>query len=819
MAEKTESKVTKRNKRGPRKWLKVLVLSGLLLVVIALVGFLWVRHEVLGSLPRLEGKVAMPGLSQPVTIDRDALGVPTITVANRQDAAQAIGFLHGQERFFKMDLMRRLAAGELSEWFGARVLETDKTMRRHRLRNVAERVLEELPPPQLAILKSYALGVNQGLGDLKSVPFEYLLLRADAKPWEPSDSVLVVFAMALDLNDENGEKEISLGIMRDSLTPELFQFLAPKGTAWDAPMEGGPFDIMAIPGPDGLNLFGKKTMPEGSFFEPFSQHAGQSALVGSNSWAVSGHLTQRNAGLVANDMHLQLSLPHVWYRATLILPHPHNSGETIRITGVSLAGAPGILVGSNGHLAWGFTNSYIDNVDVVLVEPDPGDASRYRVPDGSEPFEHHPETIIVKGEEAVLFEVETTRWGPVVREMEDGRRQAVLWSCVLSGGINFNILNLQFCKTVSESFAVAHESGMPPQNLVAVDRQGNIGWTIAGKVPRRVGFDGRLPASRHEGNRYWDGWLPENQVPQIYNPSEGRLWTANARIVGGDKLKKLGFGGYALGARAKQIRDRLFEKESFSEYDFLAIQLDDEAKFLKPWQAYLSALLERHPSEDKPLRLQLQEEIAQWGARAAVESVGYRMVRAFRLYLMRSVYEAFTAACLEQDPDFDVFKITQWEGALWRLLQEKPKHFLPPQYETWDQWCMAVVDQMLEIFTENGDSLNSKTWGAFNTSSIKHPLSGGVPFIGRWLDMPARPLPGDAHMPRVQGTRFGASQRMVVAPGSEENGLFHMPGGQSGHPFSPYFGAGHEAWERGEPTPFLPGPTVSSFTMEPGKQL
>ena len=187
----------------------------------------------------------------------------------------------------------------------------------------------------------------------------------------------------------------------------------------------------------------------------------------------------------------------------------------------------------------------------------------------------------------------------------------------------------------------------------------------------------------------------------------------------------------------------------------------------------------------------------------------------FRLFLADQVLGSITAACGDADQQFQVRWLTQSEGPLWRLVTERPLHLLDPRFENWEQQLLAAVDAVLDRFAEDEGALELRTWGERNTVAIRHPISLAVPALARWLDVPAQSLPGAGKMPRVQGPGFGASMRMAVSPGREESGYFHMPGGQSGHPLSPYYRKGHEAWAGGEPTPFLPGPTVHLLTLVP----
>jgi penicillin amidase len=191
------------------------------------------------------------------------------------------------------------------------------------------------------------------------------------------------------------------------------------------------------------------------------------------------------------------------------------------------------------------------------------------------------------------------------------------------------------------------------------------------------------------------------------------------------------------------------------------------------------------------------------------------MVRSFRSFLAERVFNALTASCRKADSRFSFGEFQQMEGPLWALVTERPAHLLDPNYRSWDDQIAAAVDFELEYFLKEGGALADQTWGRRNTVRMQHPITLAVPPLSGWLDMPAEPLPGDTGMPRVQAPGFGASERMAVSPGREDKGLFHMPGGQSGHPLSPHYRDGHAAWARGEPAPFLPGPAAHTLTFSP----
>ena len=663
----------------------LLVLGG---VLVAVVGGLWFRGALQDSLPRLEGELALEGLAAPVVVERDALGIPTIRGRNRLDVARATGFVHAQDRFFQMDLMRRSAAGELSELFGPAALEWDRHIRVHRFRDVARRAILENAGGYGPLLDAYASGVNQGLEDLESPPFEYLVLRVDPEPWRTEDVVLVSLRMFITLQDEDGSKESSLGVMSDVLPPALFELLATKGTELDAPLLGPAMSTPVLPGPDVIDL--RRAAPPPEEAEVARVPPPGEAAVGSNNWAVGGALTDHGGAMVANDMHLGLGVPGVWYRASLVWPRD-DEGNLHRVTGVTLPGAPEIVAGSNGSIAWGFTNSYGDWSDLVVLESDPGDPASYRTPDGSRRVERHDEIISVKGGDDVTVEVEWTLWGPVIDEDAHGRRRAMRWVAHEPGGLDVRMAGLEQATTVEQAIRSANGSGVPAQNIVVADSSGNIGWSIFGKIPRRVGFDGRLPGSWADGTRRWDGWLAPHEYPRVVNPPGARIWTANNRVVDGAMLRVLGDGGYALGARAAQIRDGLMELDRADEAALLALQLDDRAVLLDRWRDLLLEILTPEATTGNPGRAEFRRVVEDdWSGRASVDSAGYRLVRAFRQMLSSGIYESLTAPCREADPRFRAPGF-QREGPVWKMLTERPANLLEARFDSWDERLLAAV--------------------------------------------------------------------------------------------------------------------------------
>jgi penicillin amidase len=779
---------------------------GILLVVALLVyGFLR------GGAPRLDGEVGLKGLSAEVQVTRDSLGMPSISAADRLDAMRSLGFLHAQDRFFQMDLMRRLAAGELSELVGPAAVDFDKRHRLFRLRALATRQLEQATPAQRAVVQAYTEGVNAGLKALGTWPFEYGLLMRSPRPWLPEDSILVVDAMYFDLQSAEDRHESQLALMREVMPSALFRFLSAPGTQWDAPIVGKPLETPAFPGADVIDLRKQSSVVSDTVAEMGEPEA---ADIGSNNWAVSKEHGAGGRAYVANDMHLGIKVPNTWYRAQWTYPDASMPGGRVTVTGATLPGVPAMVVGSNGHVAWGFTNSYGDWSDLVLLHIDPSDPDQYQTADGWKHFGHHQERIRVKGGKDVTFEVRDTIWGPMLDQDHDGTWRAVHWMGAQVEGTNLELGDMDEARDIQGSMAVANRAGMPEQNFMTADADGHIAWTIAGRIPLRQGFDPLVPSYWDRPGIGWVGWLQPERYPRVVDPADGRLWTANARVVDGAMLALIGDGGYDLGARAGQIRDDLHKREMFAPADLLAIQLDDEARFLARWRSLLLRFLTPQRLLNHPDRIAFREALEKWDGRASVDSVGYRLVREFRNQVEDLAMAPLFVTCKQADPKFDFHSLTQLEGPLWALVNQQPANLLDPAYKTWDILMLSALNQVAARMTADKDPAGY-TWGERNTVRLRHPLSAAVPFLSSFLDMAPVQLPGDSNMPRVQGVDFGASERMVVSPGHEEESIFMMPTGQSGWPLSPFYRNSEPAWEKGEAIPFLPGKAEHTLVFKP----
>ena len=857
-----------------RRFLKA-VLGILVLALVAILGgALYLRSQLNASLPDLDGTLALAGLTAPVTVARDKLGVPTITAASRQDAARALGFLHAQDRFFQMDLQRRQPAGELSALVGARALEADAQSRVHRFRRVARQAYERADPSWRGILDAYTAGINAGLQAMDAPPFEYLMLRATPDAWRSEDTILTVLAMFVTLQGRQPLFEQSMGTLRDTLPEPMFRFLSAAGSDWESPVAGAPLQRPRIPSKDEFDLRdvhatetrkhrarwleagARETAglsePNGLFLVSvlpwLPRDAAAEEIIGSNNWAVDGAHAADGGALVANDMHLNIGVPIIWYRAVMVVPDPAEPGRSVRLAGVTLPGLPSMVIGSNGRVAWGFTNSGGDWSDLVRVDADPRDPSRYLTPDGPHPLEVDSEVIAASGADARTISIRSTIWGPIVAQDAEGHALVQRWVAHDPAVLSSDLTRPERARSVPDLLTAAAGLGIPNQNFTMADADGRIAWTIGGVIPKRVGFDGFTPQSWADGTRRWDGYVPAADFPRIADPADGRIWTANAPVVDGPMLAAIGEGGYADGIRARIIRDRLRQIDKATPRDLLDVQLDNRALFLERWRELILKTLAlttpgvgppspgekpepgsggvppKRPSaaeaesreNTKAARAEFQRLVeTTWTGKASPDSVAYRLVRTVRTTLVRDVMLSLTAPAREADASFDHTRILRSEGPVWQLLTERPLHLLDPNYASWDDLIAAAIDASIAELTAGGRRLDERTWGEANRAQVYHPLASAVPLIHRWLNMPGDPLPGDVYTPRAHSPRAGPSERMVVSPGREAQGILHMPTGQSGHPLSPHYADMHRAWVAGEVVSFLPGPTVSTLTLTP----
>lgn len=760
------------------------------------------------SLPVRDGAVPLEGLRGPVTVAFDDYGIPTVAAESRLDAFRALGYVTAQDRLFQMDLLRRTSAGRLAELFGEPAVAMDVRQRRLGFSSVAEAVVRRLPADQSSVLAAYAEGVNHFLTQMPMPPVECLLLGYRPARWEPADSLLVVLAMFQMLNGSE-EDERMRTVMAASLPAEVTAFLLPSLDHYTAQLLRGTSQPTSTPVPvKALAALRRSGMLPRSL--QLSMVPNRKRDIGSNAWVVGKAKTADGRAILANDMHLDVGVPNIWYRI-------HMRYGRVELTGVVVPGIPVVIAGSNGSLSWGMTNVEGDFSDLVRLDVNPDNPDEYATPDGWERFVVHGERIAVRGAADRTVEVKRTRWGPVTDEPLMGRPAALRWTALDPEAVDLGLMAMDQARSVWDGIAVATKAGAPPNNVLLADAAGHIAWTYMGKIPVRRGLDGSVSLSWADGRAGWDGYVSPDELPRSIDPPAGFLVSANHRMTDERYPHVIGHA-FANGYRAFRITQRLRELERVRELDLMDLQLDTTTQLYDFYRDLLRQLLTGDLTAQRPDLVAVRRVVDAWNGRADSDSRGFALLVAFRRNLAASVFAPFLQDCREKEPGF-VFD-GDLDTPLRSLLTEQAPETLPDplRFKNWQAFLLQELDDTVRRLDEEYApwGIDELAWGRVNRVRMVHPLSEGIPVVGRWLNMPADAGAGCGPCVRVLSGSLTASERLVVSPGHEAEGLFHMPGGQSGHPLSPHYRDQQQNWSEGRPTPLLPGRALQTLTFTAG---
>jgi penicillin G amidase len=524
------------------------VLKGLLALVFAVLplvlliagaGLVWMSR----SLPPAAGTVTVEGLSGPVTIARDGEGVPHVTAASRDDVMAGLGFAHAQDRLWQMEVSRMAAQGRLSEMFGSATLDTDVWLRTVAMYEAAAASYEGFPEDAKRAVEAYARGVNAWMAReprffSSRLPPEFVILGHRPEAWRPEDSVAVIKMMSVGLAANIADELTRLALARHGISPAEIDELVPPLPEIDAqPLP----DINAV-----LELDSDGS-DQAAALQPLAdtdiRFGGLTGRGASNNWVVAGERTDTGSPILANDPHLGLAAPSIWYLAHLRV---EEEGGARNLVGATLAGAPGVLLGRNDNVAWGFTNTGTDVQDLFIERIDPDDPGRYRTPEGHAAFETREETIRVKGGDDHRFTRRATRHGPVMpagygnldRLLPDDMVGALSWTALADDDHTLvAALNLWDFETVEDFQAGMADFTAPMQSIVIGDTAGSIGLLSPGRVPIRDPENlvmGRAPVPGWDATYDWQGTVAYDELPRLLNPDEGAIGTANTRIVPDD---------------------------------------------------------------------------------------------------------------------------------------------------------------------------------------------------------------------------------------------------------------------------------------------
>lgn len=749
-------------------------------------------------------------LGHDVVITLDDRAVPTIEAVEGRDAHAGLGWMHGRERFFQMDISRRSAAGELAALAGPALVGMDRDPAMGRRREIAERIAGTLPATERSLLDAYVRGVNAGLESLDEEPIEYRLLNATPEPWRASDSILVVLSM-FDQLQRSADQEPAVFELRTRVHPRISEWMLSVPGRWDALLVPSAAAESTPPSPPGIDDRRSGRNPAlrrvlaASLPRPIEHQAG------SNSFAVDGSRTRDGRAIVANDPHLAYFAPGIWYRAGLRWPG-------VDAVGLTLPGVPGLPVGATDDISWGLTNTTGDFEDLVIIEVDPEDSSRYRIDGGFESFDDRVVTIEVAGAKNVEVTSRFTRWGPVLDALPDGRPLALLRACDQPGAVGFEIVELLEVRDLETALDVAAAWGGPSQNVIVADRGGRIGWTLSGFIPDRRGYDGLSPVTHLDG-RGWFGPLPGKERPRLSDPSSGILVTANNRLLplpAADRIGKV----WADGGRAWRIRADLTAMETIDELDLLSVQLDETIQRFLPYRDLLIESLESIddtvPGRDATLAL-----ATAWDGRASAGDTTTPVVESFREVLQANVRAmllerfAFAASSLEPDEARERSAAASAIRTTTILAALEGRDPRVASEQEWRQVLQEAGSAAIATHLRDPDT----PWSERNRSNARHPLGRAHPLVGNRFDLPSVPQPGHWGAVRVQSGGFGASARFIAAPGHLQDGILTTPGGQSGRPGTPHYDDLHPSWAAGAASPLLPGGAVETWTLTPAADV
>lgn len=676
-------------------------------------------------LPKTSGKVYAPVNARAV-VSRDALGVPHILAANQQDALFLQGFVTAQDRLFQMDAARRMAAGELAEVVGPGALASDREARRLRLARIAEDYAKNISPEDRAALAAYARGVNFYLeANRGRLPLEFSLLRYDPRPWSITDSLLVMVQMAHTL-ERSWRDEVQKENLLAGGDPAKVDFLFPDRTGG----EGRP---------------------------------------GSNAWAVSGALTASRRPLLAGDPHLEFSLPSTWYMV-------HLRGPRLNVSGVSLPGLPGVLIGHNDRIAWSITSLPFDTQDLYAEKLDPS-TGRYEFRGRPEQARVEMEVIRVKGAASENLAVWVTRHGPVFLA-ERGRFLSLRWAAADSSGFHFPILDLNRAQNWAEFRSALERFPGPAANFVYADRFGNIGYQAAGRLPVRRAFDGALPADGSSGEFEWEGFIPFEALPSIFNPPSGVIVSANQNPFPKDYPYRVG-GSFDAPYRWRQIVARLGSKTQWRAEEMLAIQTDVYSEFSHFLAREIVAASGRRGAPDAALAVPVTL-LRNWNGQMQSGTAAPVIATLLGQHLRRTI------AGRASPGKGLVYSSLMAPAVVERLLRERPQEW----FQDYDK---LLLDNLRDAVEEGrrmqGQDVAKWDYGRLSSLSLNNPAAGQLPVVGKYFNIGPVPVSGSPET--VQQMRreenLGPSMRMVVDFSNFDRSLQNITIGQSGQVLSRHY--------------------------------
>jgi penicillin amidase len=776
------------------------------------------------ALPQLDGRIKVSGLSAPVKVTRDGHGLPAIEAATLEDLFLAQGYITAQDRLWQMDIMRRFAAGELSEILGEDTLKLDREQRILGLRAAARKSLQMASPRDRSYFDAYARGVNAFIETHGGgLPIEFRILKYRPKPWLPEDSIVIADQMVKDLNYYTFADALAREKILARLGPELTADLYVNRSWHDRPPTVMREDLNDEENPgdsddedEGDGPDDSVTERRNSPLELWSERAPE-AVNGSNDWVISGAHTVSGKPLLSNDMHLGHQMPNLWYEA-------HLKAGVLDVAGVTLPGMPYVIIGHNQRIAWGFTNvgptvadGFIENFNAQ---------GAYQTPQGWRQPEHRSEVIHVHGMPDVTVDVRITRHGPIITDILRGETRQVALRWTLYDGLHTAFFDVDTAQNWQDFRKAFSQLDAPGQNVVYADVDGNIGYQATGHIPIRAAGDGSLPVSGSDDTHEWKSYIPFDKLPSIYNPPSGVIGTANGRITPNGYPYSLS-AEWEAPWRTERIYHVLESGRKFTVPDMLALENDIHSENdLFAAEKFVYAI--DHASKPSARAKQAADLMRNWDGRMlaplAAPTIAVRSAQELTRLLLEPRLGPAPGDPAQLKTKLS-WKTYAWEmHTVWlqNILLHQPKRWLPQPYPNYDELLNAAVEAAVSGGAAPSD-LTSWHWGSVNAVEISHPVLGKIPVVRRWAAPGMIEQSGSGYTVKAVTAHHGPSERFTANLADLDQSTLNTVTGQGGNFLSPYYMDQWKAWYTGLTftLPFTPRAVESSsahrLLLEPAK--
>jgi penicillin amidase len=794
-----------------RRWLRILlwIVGSLLMLALlaAAAGAIWLRQAEKAALPVLDGDLHLAALSAPVTVRRDAHGVPHIAAATQDDLFVAQGYVTAQDRLWQMDIFRRHAKGELAEILGPSLVQHDKAQRVLQFTNTARRIYSNLAAADRARLDDYARGVNLFIAlQQNSLPAEFRLLAYRPQPWTGADSIVVGLLMVQDLDTHWDTKLSRERISHDLHDEKLEADLYPVGSWRDRPPTGEVIDwSQPHPAPPGTNDDDDDDNTQAST-APAAAHEDTAALhvllglptcegctLGSNNWVIAGSHTASGKPLLSNDMHLGLTEPNIWFMADLLAPGFHAAG-------VTLPGMPFVIAGHNEHVAWGFTALYADVQDLYLEKVQ---GNNYEDIDGTwKPLGVDHEVIHVRGSKDVELDVQSTEHGPLLNPIftKETRPISLKWTLYDPALNAIPLYQINTASNWSEFSAALSTWSWPTQNVVYSDDQGHIAYHAVGRVPvRMMRSDKPLPHDAMSRRFEWGDssffsgersspYIPFDQMPSAFDPPSGFLATANSRVTT-DKSPNWLTLEWAAPYRAERIYRMLQGRDHLKPADMLAVQTDVYSEVDQELGHRFAYAIDHTPDANDRLK-KAADLMRSWDGRLTADSTAASIVTQTRKALWPLILEP------KLGKDAADYHWSESSFAEEEIVMHANPDWLPPAYKNWDALLTEAVRKGMKDGKAPSD-VAEWTYGSWHVLDIEHPLAQFLPIVDRVAGTGPQPLSGDTTTVKQADGIHGPSQRFTIDWSNIDGATENITLGESSNPFSPYFRDQWNDWYAG----------------------